>query len=307
MTAHAKPQNLVKGATGDWEIIVGLEIHAQVTSRSKLFSGASTSFGGEPNAHVSLVDAAMPGMLPVIKRRMRRAGRAHRSRAEGPDQSSLGLRPQELFLPRSATGLPDLAVQEPDRWRGNRHRRSHTDGDLRRGDRAAAPRTGCGEVAARSVGDGLLRRSQPVGRRADGDRVEAGHALRGRGQGLRVEAAHHSCAISAHATATWSRGLCAPTSTSVCAGPASPLARVARSRTSIRSASSDRRSISKRGARSTFSRTVARSRRKRGSMIRAAARRGPCATRKKRMITAISPTPICCRWSSTRPMSMISR
>ena len=66
MTVHTKPQNLVKGATGDWEIIVGMEIHAQVTSRSKLFSGASTTFGGEPNAHVSLVDAAMPGMLPVI-------------------------------------------------------------------------------------------------------------------------------------------------------------------------------------------------------------------------------------------------
>ena len=66
MTIHTKPQNLVQGATGDWEIIVGMEIHAQVTSRSKLFSGASTAFGGEPNSHVSLVDAAMPGMLPVI-------------------------------------------------------------------------------------------------------------------------------------------------------------------------------------------------------------------------------------------------
>ncbi len=66
MTAHTKPQNLIKGATGDWEIIVGLEIHAQVTSRSKLFSGASTTFGNEPNSNVSLVDAAMPGMLPVI-------------------------------------------------------------------------------------------------------------------------------------------------------------------------------------------------------------------------------------------------
>ena len=66
MTAHTTPHNLVHGATGDWEIIVGMEIHAQVTSRSKLFSGASTAFGGEPNAHVSLVDAAMPGMLPVI-------------------------------------------------------------------------------------------------------------------------------------------------------------------------------------------------------------------------------------------------
>ncbi|MGA7941961.1 MAG: Asp-tRNA(Asn)/Glu-tRNA(Gln) amidotransferase subunit GatB [Bradyrhizobium sp.] len=56
----------VKGATGDWEVVVGLEVHAQVTSNAKLFSGASTEFGGEPNSHVSLVDAAMPGMLPVI-------------------------------------------------------------------------------------------------------------------------------------------------------------------------------------------------------------------------------------------------
>ncbi|GAC1333382.1 MAG: Asp-tRNA(Asn)/Glu-tRNA(Gln) amidotransferase subunit GatB [Beijerinckiaceae bacterium] len=59
-------QKLLKGATGDWEVIVGMEVHAQVTSRAKLFSGASAEFGGEPNSHVSLVDAAMPGMLPVI-------------------------------------------------------------------------------------------------------------------------------------------------------------------------------------------------------------------------------------------------
>src|SRR5881396_3812834 len=57
---------LIKGATGDWEVVIGMEVHAQVTSKSKLFSGASTEFGGEPNTHVSLVDAAMPGMLPVI-------------------------------------------------------------------------------------------------------------------------------------------------------------------------------------------------------------------------------------------------
>ncbi|MBR0849608.1 Asp-tRNA(Asn)/Glu-tRNA(Gln) amidotransferase subunit GatB [Bradyrhizobium diazoefficiens] len=57
---------LLKGATGDWEVVIGMEIHAQVTSNSKLFSGASTAFGGEPNTQVSLVDAAMPGMLPVI-------------------------------------------------------------------------------------------------------------------------------------------------------------------------------------------------------------------------------------------------
>ena len=57
---------LVKGATGDWEVVIGLEVHAQVASKAKLFSAASTEFGGAPNSHVSLVDAAMPGMLPVI-------------------------------------------------------------------------------------------------------------------------------------------------------------------------------------------------------------------------------------------------
>src|SRR4029077_14105814 len=62
----AATHKLIKGSTGDWEVVIGMEIHAQVTSNSKLFSGASTEFGGEPNSHVSLVDAAMPGMLPVI-------------------------------------------------------------------------------------------------------------------------------------------------------------------------------------------------------------------------------------------------
>jgi aspartyl-tRNA(Asn)/glutamyl-tRNA(Gln) amidotransferase subunit B len=66
MNATVDPKKLIKGATGDWEVVVGMEIHAQVTSEAKLFSGASTKFGGDPNSHVSLVDAAMPGMLPVI-------------------------------------------------------------------------------------------------------------------------------------------------------------------------------------------------------------------------------------------------
>ncbi len=60
------PKRLIPGATGDWEVIIGMEVHAQVLSQSKLFSGASTSFGKAPNSNVSLVDAAMPGMLPVI-------------------------------------------------------------------------------------------------------------------------------------------------------------------------------------------------------------------------------------------------
>ncbi len=66
MDAKTEKSNLIEGATGAWEMVIGLEVHAQVSSESKLFSGASTEFGGEPNSHVSLVDAAMPGMLPVI-------------------------------------------------------------------------------------------------------------------------------------------------------------------------------------------------------------------------------------------------
>ena len=58
----------IKGATGDWEVVIGLEVHAQVTSNAKLFSGAATAFGAEPNSQVSLIDAAMPGMLPVPNR-----------------------------------------------------------------------------------------------------------------------------------------------------------------------------------------------------------------------------------------------
>ncbi len=66
MDVPAKKSKLIKGAKNDWEVVIGMEVHAQVTTQAKLFSGASTAFGGGPNDHVSLVDAAMPGMLPVI-------------------------------------------------------------------------------------------------------------------------------------------------------------------------------------------------------------------------------------------------
>ncbi len=65
--AYREPEpKIIAGAKGDWELVIGLEVHAQVLSESKLFSGASTTFGAEPNTNVSLVDAAMPGMLPVL-------------------------------------------------------------------------------------------------------------------------------------------------------------------------------------------------------------------------------------------------
>jgi aspartyl-tRNA(Asn)/glutamyl-tRNA(Gln) amidotransferase subunit B len=68
MSAPQTRSKLIEGMTGRWEVVIGMEVHAQVSSRSKLFSGASTEFGAEPNSQVSLVDAAMPGMLPVINR-----------------------------------------------------------------------------------------------------------------------------------------------------------------------------------------------------------------------------------------------
>jgi aspartyl-tRNA(Asn)/glutamyl-tRNA(Gln) amidotransferase subunit B len=68
MNAPQKASKLTRGRTGDWEVVIGMEVHAQVSSKAKLFSGASTEFGGAPNSHVSLVDAAMPGMLPAINK-----------------------------------------------------------------------------------------------------------------------------------------------------------------------------------------------------------------------------------------------
>ena len=66
LTHEAPAPKVISGATGDWELVIGLEVHAQVASKAKLFSGASTGFGAEPNSNVAFVDAGMPGMLPVI-------------------------------------------------------------------------------------------------------------------------------------------------------------------------------------------------------------------------------------------------
>ena len=66
LTTTAPTPKTIAGVTGEWELVIGMEVHAQVASNSKLFSGASTRFGAEPNSNVSLVDAAMPGMLPVV-------------------------------------------------------------------------------------------------------------------------------------------------------------------------------------------------------------------------------------------------
>ena len=66
LTYETPKPKVIAGAKHDWELVIGMEVHAQISSNAKLFSGASTKFGAEPNANVAFVDAAMPGMLPVI-------------------------------------------------------------------------------------------------------------------------------------------------------------------------------------------------------------------------------------------------
>ena len=107
MNTQNKPDRLIKGATGDWEVVIGMEVHAQVTSKSKLFSGASAEFGSAPNHHVSLVDAAMPGMLPVINEEcVRQAIR-----------TGLGLQANSCVCGHPHPGLPaSLPTGGRERW-----------------------------------------------------------------------------------------------------------------------------------------------------------------------------------------------
>ena len=98
-----------------WEIVIGLETHAQLSTASKIFSGASTAFGAAPNTQASAVDIALPGVLPVLNRgaveRAIRFGLA----VGGDDQPPQRVRAQELLLPRPAQGLPDQPVRDPGR------------------------------------------------------------------------------------------------------------------------------------------------------------------------------------------------
>ena len=118
LTYDTPKPKVIEGATGPWELVIGMEVHAQVASAAKLFSGASTAFGAEPNANVSFIDAGMPGMLPVIN--------------EGcvalAVKTGLGLKAEinlrsafdrkKLLLPRPAPGLPDQPALSPHRRRG---------------------------------------------------------------------------------------------------------------------------------------------------------------------------------------------
>ena len=305
MDAPAKKSKLIKGATGDWEVVIGLEVHAQVTSQAKLFSGASTAFGGEPNSHVSLVDAAMPGMLPVINAEcVRQAVR-----------TGLGLKAKinlKSVFDRKNYFYPDL----PQGYQISQYK---------------SPIVGEGEVVVDMpdgetvrVGIERLHLEQDAGKSLHDqnpsmslvDLNRAGVALMEIVSKPDLRSADEAKAYVAKLRAILRYlGTCdgdmekgslrADVNVSVRKPGERLTTRAARSRTSTRSASSARRSSTRRAAKSTSSRTAARSSRRRGCSIRTKARRARCAARKRRTITATSPIRICCRSSLRRRWSRI--
>ena len=159
-TRNTNPKNLIHGATGDWEIVIGMEVHAQVASEAKLFSGAATAFGGEPNAQVSLVDAAMPGMLPVVNEEcVRQAIRTGLGLKARINHRSVFAR-KNYFYPDLPQGYQISQYDQPIVGRGDGRRRGARRERRHRGSadrhRAAASRAGRRQVAARPEPDDEL-------------------------------------------------------------------------------------------------------------------------------------------------------
>ncbi len=197
-----KPKNLIAGATGDWEVVIGLEVHAQVASASKLFSGSSTAFGAEPNSHVSLVDAAMPGMLPVINEEcVAQAIRTGLGLKAAINLKSVFDR-KNYFYPDLPQGYQISQYKQPIVGEGEVE--IDVDGEALH---VGIERLHLEQDAGKSIHDQhpelFLRRSQPLGRGADGDRVEARPALVEAGPGLCDEAPHHP---ALHRQLRWRHG-----------------------------------------------------------------------------------------------------
>ena len=183
-----KPR-VIAGERHDWELVIGMEVHAQVASAAKLFSGASTTFGAEPNSNVAFVDAGMPGMLPVINEFC--VAQAVRTglglKAEIHLRSAFDRK--NYFYPDLPQGYQISQLYHPIVGEGEvlvelwRRHRAHGP------DRAHPSRTGCRQVDPRHGPRPLLRGPQPHRRRADGDRVAPRHSRARGGRRLCHQAA----------------------------------------------------------------------------------------------------------------------
>jgi aspartyl-tRNA(Asn)/glutamyl-tRNA(Gln) amidotransferase subunit B len=173
----------IQGATGEWEVVIGLEVHAQITTNAKLFSGAATAFGAEPNTQVSLVDAAMPGMLPVPNREcIRQAVRtgmaidAQINKWSRFDRKNYfyadlpqGYQISQLYHPMVGEGQIEISLDDknPKRTKTIGIERIHVEQDAGKLMHDQHPT--------------MLCRPEPLRRGADGNRLAARYALACRG------------------------------------------------------------------------------------------------------------------------------
>ena len=216
-----------------WEVVIGLETHTQLSTASKIFSGASTAFGAAPNTHASAVDIALPGVLPVLNRgAVERAIRFGLAVGGAINRRSVFAR-KNYFYPDLPKGYQISQYEIPVVQGGALTIAT----DARREDGAAharASRGGRRQIAARGLPAERRRirhRSQPRRHAAARDRVGARPAQLRRGGRVREEAARARARGSASATATCRKAASAATRTSRCAARARRSARAARSRT----------------------------------------------------------------------------
>ncbi len=179
-----------ESAMSEWETVIGLEIHAQLSTKSKIFSASATAYGAAPNAQANLVDLGYPGVLPVLNA----AGGGVRGEVRSCDRrrgvAALGVRAQELLLPGPSEGLSDQPVRAAHRREGQARSRAGRRLEEGRRHHARAPRRGCGQVPARRVAGRVGHRPEPRRHAADRDRLRAGHAFRQGSRRVYEEGAH---------------------------------------------------------------------------------------------------------------------
>ena len=216
-------------ARWQWEIVIGLEIHAQLATASKIFSGASTRYGAAPNSQASLVDLGYPGVLPVLN------GEAVRMAVKFGLATNCEISRRSVFA-RKNYFYPDLpkgyqiSQYELPVVHGGRVDIVLEDGTTKTvAHHARAPRGGRGQVAARGFRGHVRHRSESRGHAAARDRVGARHDARPRRPARTCARSTRSCATSRSATATCRRGRFAATRTSRCAAKAKRSSALARS------------------------------------------------------------------------------
>ena len=274
-----------------WEIVVGIETHTQLLTRSKIFSGASTDFGAPPNTQASAVDLALPGTLPVLNR----AALEHAIRFGLAVNGTINRRSvfarKNYFYPDLPKGYQISQYESP----------IVQGGELRIGEKVVRlTRAHLEEDAGKSLHEAFSGMTGIDLNRAGTPLLEivSEPELRGAQEAV-------AYARTLHALVMWI-GICdgnmqegsfrCDANVSVRRLDEKNSVPAAKSKTSTRSASWSRRSSSRQRARSRSWRTAAGSSRRRGSTTRTATRPAPCAPRKTRRITATFPIRICCRW-----------